>query len=99
MNKEFPLLFPKCPNCGCTETTAQLAYDSEVVAKDRGPAAFASSEKRAVPLTDPMKAALVLPVLVEHYDTCANCGLRRCTKAEITQGKIGMAPLKKPPGM
>lgn len=89
---KFPKYFEKCPICGCPDTTCRLAYKQEVVEKKRGPDAFASSEKRPTPLIDPRKATLVTPVLVEHFDTCAKCGLRYCTKAEITQGKIGTIP-------
>lgn len=75
-----------------TDTVCRLAYKQEIVDKGRGQDVFASSEKRAVPLADPRTATLVLPVLLEHYDTCAKCGFRYCTKAEITTGKIGMSP-------
>lgn len=88
----FPIIFEKCPNCGCTETTCRLAYKEEVVDKGKGPEAFASSEKRPIPLLDPRSSVLTVPTLVEHYDACAKCGLRYCTKAEIVNAGIRMQP-------
>ena len=85
----FPLEFKKCPICGCPDTITRLAYKEEVVDKGRGSEAFMSPEKLMTPLVDPLKATLVLPVLVEHRDSCAKCGFRYCVKAEIVQGKIG----------
>jgi len=96
----FPIEFNKCPICGCPDTVCRLAYKQEIVDKGRGPEAFASSEKRPVPLMDPRSAALAIPMLIEHLDTCARCGLRYCTKAEIAIGKVGMMPpgMGQPPG-
>ena len=89
---KFPIEFKKCPNCGCPDTTYRLAYKQEIVDKGKGPEMFASSEKKAVPLIDPRSATLTVPMLLEHYDTCAKCGLRYCTKSEISIGKIGVIP-------
>ena len=91
---QFPIIFLVCPYCGCPDTTCRLAYKQEVVDKGKGPDAFASSEKRAIPLQDPRSATLTVPTLVEHFDTCAGCGLRYCTKAEIQQAAIQLAPGK-----
>lgn len=92
MEAKFPMEFNECPICHCPDTVCRLAYKQEIVDKGRGPDVFASSLKQGIPLIDPRTATLVLPVLLEHYDTCAKCGLRYCTKAEITTGKIGMSP-------
>ena len=92
----FPIVFEKCPICGCGDTTCRLAYQEEVVDKGKGPEAFASSEKRLTPLVDVRSAMLTVPTLVEHYDNCAGCGFRYCTKAEIVNAGISMQ--KPPPG-
>ncbi|MBU0778249.1 hypothetical protein KKF82_08325 [Patescibacteria group bacterium] len=87
---KFPIEFKLCPNCGCADTTCRLAYKQEIADKGKGPKMFASSEKKAVPLIDPRSATLTVPTLLEHYDTCAFCGLRYCTKAEIINAGITM---------
>lgn len=89
MEAKFPMEFNKCPICGCPDTISRLAYKQEVVDKGKGPEAFASSEKRPIPLIDPQKATLSVPVLLEHYDTCARCGMRYCTKAEVITMGVG----------
>lgn len=96
IKSKFPMEFNKCPICGCLDTTCRLAYKQEVVDKGKGPEAFASSEKRPVPLLDPRSAMLSVPALLEHYDTCARCGMRYCTKAEIVPMTIGVG---QQPGM
>lgn len=90
---EFPILFEKCPSCGCKDTVTRLAYKQEVVDKDKGPDTFASFEKRPVPLIAP---TLMATLLVKHFDTCAGCGLYYCTKAEIV---IAPVTAKKMPDM
>lgn len=92
----FPIFFEKCPNCGCTETLTRLAWDEEAekgrVNKDTPVAA----EHIATPLIDPKKPpVLSASILIQHFDTCAGCGMRYCTKAEIGTGPITMqqAPL------
>ena len=95
----FPIEFKECPNCGCTDTVCRLAYKEEVVDKGKGPDVFASAEKKPMPLISPQIAVFTAPILVEHFDTCARCGLRYCTKAEIAQGKIEIRPGKGPPLM
>ncbi len=90
--EQWPKEFNQCPICGCPDTVCRLAYQQEVVDKGKGPDVFASSERRGVPLTDPKTAALTVPTLVEHFDTCAKCGLRYCTKAEIQQAQIKIIP-------
>jgi hypothetical protein len=95
----FPLEFKKCPNCGSTETVAELAVQEAEKTKGvkrEGP--FASLEKAAIPLADPGKTAkLTLPMVICHYDVCAGCGLRYCTKAEIIDAPITFTVKGQPP--
>lgn len=98
----FPIEFKKCPNCGSTETVAELAVqEAEKTKGVRRETPFASLEKVIIPLANPGKTAkLTLPMVVCHYDVCANCGLRYCTKAEIIDAPIKFSlPGQPPPGM
>ena len=85
---QFPIEFKECPLCHCPDTVCRSAYKQAVVDKGKGPDVFASSEKKTVPLTNPMGAVLTVPTLVEHIDSCARCGHRYCTKAEIVEAQI-----------
>jgi hypothetical protein len=94
----FPIVFEKCPHCGCTETLTKLAWDEEAekgrVNKDTPVAA----EHLKVPLIDPTKTiGITGGILLLHVDWCANpeCGRRRLVKAEVVTGKVGIGP---PPG-
>lgn len=89
----FPIVFGKCPNCGCTDTITQLAWDEEAekgrVNKDTPVAA----EHLQAPLIDPKKTiGITAGILILSVDWCADCGTRYCTKAEIGTGQIGMGP-------
>lgn len=89
---KFPMVFNKCPICGCPDRICQLAYNEEVK-KGRAQESLASDVGRIMtPLNSPSKAILFVNVLVKHYDDCAKCGMRYCIKAEVVQGKIGMIP-------
>lgn len=94
----FPIVFDKCPLCGCTETLTRLAWDEEAekgrVNKDTPVAA----EHIATPLIDPMRPPkLSASFLLQHFDTCAGCGMSYCKKAEIGTGPVTMKQM--PPGM
>lgn len=87
----FPIVFEKCPICGSKETLTRLAWDEEAekgrVNKDTSVAA----EHIATPLIDPKKPpVLSASILFQHFDTCANCGTRYCTKADIGTGPVTM---------
>lgn len=78
----FPIEFEACPWCGSKDTVCKLACaDEPSIPKD----AFVSLEKKITPIQDFMKISTpTTKVLVRHYDTCAICGLDRCTKVEKT---------------
>jgi len=78
----FPIEFPKCPNCGSMDTVCRLACaDDPSIPKGT----FLSLEKKIAPLQDFTKIATpTTKVLMSHYDTCAKCGLSRCTRVEKT---------------
>jgi len=77
----FPMLFPKCRECGSRDTVTAIGL-AEEPSYPKG--AFGSIEKAFIPLQDLTKLSVptVRGILV-HYDVCARCGTRRCTKAEI----------------
>ena len=77
---EFPIEFVKCPNCGCKDTVCRLACtDEPSIPQDT----FISLEKVFTPLQQPTQ--MLSPIakgILCHYDVCAKCGLRYCTRAE-----------------
>jgi len=79
---EFLVSFPKCPHCGSKETVCQEACkDEPSIPKNT----FVSLEKKITPIQDFSKiSTLTTKVLMRHYDTCAKCGLDRCTRVEKT---------------
>lgn len=84
---DLPLAYEKCPICGCKKTVTQIACEplkrEGKLKKDD----FVSLEKVVTPLLQPGLAPTVPAVLV-HYDVCAGCGFRYCTKAERIQGVV-----------
>lgn len=91
----FPIIFEKCPYCGCTDTLTKLAWEEEAekgrVNKDTPVAA----EHIQVPLIDPKKTiGITAGILLLHVDWCANpeCGRRRLISAEVVTGQVGMGP-------
>ena len=78
----FPLLFEKCPICGCMDTVYRLGVaDDPSISEDT----FPSMEKKVTPLQDFTKIFNpTVRVLLRHYDTCAGCGLDYCTRVDKT---------------
>lgn len=79
--------FLKCPVCGCTETLTQKATEDLKEAGRIPKEAFVSLEKVIVPLSDP-RVALSVETLLVHYDICANCGMKYCTRADRGTGMV-----------
>ena len=79
---EFPIEFPKCHNCGSKDTVCRQACEDE---SSIPKGTFVSLEKRITPIQDFSKISTpTIRVLMRHYDTCAKCGLDRCTRVEKT---------------
>lgn len=105
-NKQ-PIEFKECPICRllaailqdeklrCSNTVGQLETE-EMKEKGQIPKnAFMSLEKVIVPLIQSPLAA-VIPVLLCHYDVCAKCGTRYCTRVDKGTGMPGPPPGKQP---
>lgn len=96
----FTIDFPKCHTCGETETIARKAVAEYIESGEMPQETFASVEKMIIPLKDPRQAALTVPTLMIHWDVCAKCGTRYCTRAQkfdapikfVGQGMPGMNP-------
>lgn len=99
MEIKFPIEIKECPNCGCQDTMTRLAWLDEVQQDRVGEASkdlFTSAEKMAIPLIDPQRGVgISITGLILHYDVCAKCGTRYCTRAEKQTGPVQMKP---PPG-
>jgi len=84
----FPIEFKKCPVCHSQETVCRLACDGESsIAKD----AFVSLDKTFTPIQDVTR--LLGPVvkgILCHFDVCSKCGMRYCTRAEITSVPVNV---------
>lgn len=77
---EFPIEVTECPLCHSKDTIARLGCaDEPSIPKGT----FVSLEKVATPIQQPtsMLAPLLRAILC-HYDVCAKCGHRYCTRAE-----------------
>ena len=91
----FPIVFEKCPHCGCEETITQLAWAEEAEKGRVNKDTIVAAEHLNIPLIDPKKPPILSAgILLLHVDWCANpeCGMRRLTKAEVVTGQIGMGP-------
>jgi len=78
---EFPIEFNECPICHCQETVCREACaDEPSVPND----VFVSLEKVFTPIQQPGQLlGLLVKGIMTHFDICAKCGTRYCTKAEI----------------
>ena len=104
----FPLIWKKCPLCGCKETVAN-AMKNEEVAKGNilDGSINAAIAQTATPIMDLREifAVRTVPVLVTLYDICLNpeCGVYYPVRVEKVMQKIdasqGPGPGALPPGM
>jgi hypothetical protein len=92
----FPIDFPKCPFCGSTETLAPLVLKEKEQRGFKEETPFPALTKMLAPLIPIEKAVgITLPMITLYKDICAGCGIERCTRADIADVPITMAP---PPG-
>lgn len=82
----FPIEFEKCPTCYSKDTICRLACTDEP-SIPKG--AFVSLEKVFTPIQDVNKITTpIIKGILTHYDICARCGTRYCTRAEITLAPV-----------
>jgi hypothetical protein len=84
METKFQKDFPKCPRCGCDQTTTREAVlaHQDILKLDT----FVAADHKAITLFDPDKVkGFMVPVLIHHIDYCWDCGLEYCTKVEVIQ--------------
>jgi len=76
-----PIEFEKCPVCSSKQTVSRLACANE---PSIAPGTFVSLDKLVTPIQDVNKIATpIVKAIVTHFDVCAACGTRYCTRAEI----------------
>lgn len=88
---DFRLDFDHCPAC-------RLGCEGETKIPE---GTFVSLEKVITPLVEPHKiTGLTVPALIVHYDVCAACGTRYCTRVEKQNIPIQFQPIpgRQPPG-
>lgn len=88
--------FKECPICHHPETVTQIATKDLKEAGRIPKEAFVSLEKVIVPLSDP-RVALSIETLLVHYDICAKCGMRYCTRADRGTGMVQVRQQPRPP--
>ena len=88
LEKEIlPIEFKECPICRCPDTVCQLVGEEEKQAGKAQKDAFFSMEKIITPLNNPALVGVGTGLLC-HYDICAKCGFRYCTRVD----KVMCAP-------
>ena len=99
---KFPIVFEKCPICGCLDTITQVAWDEEAEKGRVNKDTPVSAQHLQIPLMDPKKPPLLsVGILIQNVDYCAECGAGYCKGANVITGQVGMAPPKgqgRPPG-
>ncbi len=72
---EFPLLFDKCPLCGCKKRVLESVGGEEMkkgkVGKDM---IFSTTQPIALALVDPRKTVISALTLTVFRDICVDCG-------------------------
>lgn len=78
---ELPIEFSKCPNCNSKDTICRLACANDP-SIPKG--TFVSLEKTVTPIQDANRFTIpAVKAILVHYDVCAKCGTRYCTRAEM----------------
>ena len=104
----FPLVWEKCPLCGCKETVANKLKEEEVAKGNiLDKSIHAAIAQSVTPIMDMREifAVRTVPVLVTFYDICLNpeCGVYYPVRVEKMMQKIdssqGPPPGPLPPGM
>lgn len=82
----FPIEFEKCPVCHSKDTICRLACtDEPSIPKST----FVSLDKVFTPIQDMNKITTpTIKGILIHFDICAKCGTRYCTRAEITSPPV-----------
>lgn len=78
----LPIEFKKCPVCGTKETVCRVACAGDPAIPE---GTFVSLDKVIVPIQDINKISTpTVRSIFVHYDVCAKCGTRYCTRADFT---------------
>lgn len=100
IEKEYPLKFEACPNCGSKSRVAE-----EVAADEVGNGRLKVGTRIAVlisktlvfnPADTTIMAKREAPMLIGFYDVCVQCGTLYCV--EMQKGSAAIEPQVKRPG-
>jgi len=81
----FSITFDKCPICKSKGTVGELALKDENLPEGT----FISLEKVVTPVHDVGRITTpMIKCLVIHYDICAKCGMRYCTRVEMINAPV-----------
>lgn len=82
----FPMEFLRCPICRCADTICRHACaDEPSIPKGT----FVSLDKVFTPIQDLNRITTpTVKGILTHFDICARCGNRYCTKAEIVSAPV-----------
>ena len=82
---EFPLVFEKCPVCGCPDTVGNMVAEEEKTKGKLDKALKGCKEAQQTVVVDPRKMTgliMKVPVIIWYKDVCAGCGIERYTRIE-----------------
>lgn len=100
---QFPMIFSKCPACGCKETVARKMKDEEVAKGEIKGEVNAAMAQSVTPIMDQRELVAVrrVPILVTFYDVCLKCGCYYALRVEKTEGYIDATKPRQgpPPGL
>ena len=96
---KFPILFTRCPACGCEDTVARQIKKEEVAKGKISPDANVAISQTVTPMLDQKKLSQVLSVttLVSYYDICLKCGCYYCFRIDKGQGMVQLGGPQPPP--
>ena len=85
----------KCPNCGGSDRVFDTAHKKLEDRKVHAHFELAFMKRDTIPLVDPSRAALSIPVVNRFWDTCMGCGKDYIFRIEMLDAPIQFQPVPK----
>lgn len=85
---KYPLTWPKCPACDSEKLVIGQLRQDMIDAGKWNPQVQAALLRHTAAMYDPSHPPLLtIPVVVALIDICADCGMLRCVRADLTEAK------------
>jgi len=101
MSRQYPVIFDKCPLCGCKERLIEEAVNEEIAKGRINPGMeFGLEAPTASVLWDQTKPSLQAPGIIPMKDICAECGFpyyRKIQKVEMPVTRLIPPKPQQPP--